>query len=426
MFKFLRWLPVPLLPLLGLFIGIWLMPVHKPRWEFTFPSEVATVGMGFIDQGKTLLLIETKVELPKNFISNNAYGLIGLNAQTGEQLFRTPLSEELLKGEGVQYNNASLAADEEGILLVHRVEVESGWDNYHEIVVYDWKTQQIKKRYRSNCSNGAINFPMLRGTTLVALGAAHTIRNLILWNGVEDTPTVQPLSKVYFDFGLSDDGAIVHVLAGYEKPYQLILIDSRQKKQIHVIEGHFREVRWARDLQSFLAVEYDPKEKVHFTRRYQLVGKQYEPDPSSKGIIAHTGNISRGKSHLTMTTYNQFHPWRMKVTSWLGDSSKVIVDRLWPEGTALQLHDDQTGQLVHRLILPKTVRGSPFVHPDGQTVAMCDTRTISLWEFQSTARWYPLYGFLAGLLVACMLVWRLVRRQRTTSVPSALPASIKG
>lgn len=101
MFKFLRWLLVPLLPLLGLFIGIWLMPVHKPRWEVTFPSEVATVGMGFVDQGKTLLLIETKVEA--NSISNNAYGLIGLNAKTGEQLFRTPLSEELLKGGGVHH-----------------------------------------------------------------------------------------------------------------------------------------------------------------------------------------------------------------------------------------------------------------------------------------------------------------------------------
>lgn len=423
MLKFLRWLLVPLLPLLGLFIGIWLMPLHKPRWEVTFPSEVATVGMGFVDQGKTLLLIETKVELPKKFISNNAYGLIGLNAQTGEQLFRTPLSEELLKGEGVFHNSASLVAD--GVLLVHRVEVESAWEDYHEIVVYDWKTQQIKKRYRSNASKGAINFPMLRGTTLVALGAAHTVHNLILWNDMEEAPTVQTFNRSYFDFGLSPDGSMVHVCAGYEKPYQLILIDAKQKKQIQTIEGHFREVRWARDLQSFLAVEYDPKEKVHFTRRYQLVGKQYEPDPSSKVIIAHTGNISRGKSHLTMTTYNQFHPWRMKVTSWLGDSSKFIVDRLWPEGTALQLHDDQTGHLVHRLILPKTVRGSPFVHPDGQTVAMCDYQSISLWEFQSAARRYPLYGFLVGLLVACALVWRLVRRQRATSVPSVLLASIK-
>lgn len=234
MFKFLRWLLVPLLPLLGLFIGIWLMPVHKPRWEVTFPSEVATVGMGFVDQGKTLLLIETKVEA--NSISNNAYGLIGLNAKTGEQLFRTPLSEELLKGGGVHHFNSRLISDEVGILFNHRVEVEPSQDIYDELVFYDWKTKKIKKRYRSLYSNGSINSPMMKGATLAAMGADDT-RNLILWDGVSDTPIVLPISKDYFDFGLSEDGAMVHICAAYAKPYQLILIDVRQKKQIQNIEG---------------------------------------------------------------------------------------------------------------------------------------------------------------------------------------------
>ena len=148
MLKFLRWLLVPLFPIAGLLIGIWLMPERKPRWQVNFQDNIAVKGLGFVDEGKTLLLIETKVELPKQFISNNAFGLIGLNAADGEQLFRTPLPDELLKGEGVFYQNASLTADGQGILFDHRVQIEPPQDTYDEIVAYQWKTQKIIKRYR--------------------------------------------------------------------------------------------------------------------------------------------------------------------------------------------------------------------------------------------------------------------------------------
>lgn len=413
MFKFLRWLLLPLLPLLGLFIGIWLMPERKARWEVAFATQVETLG--FIDRGDTLLLIETKEDTAKQTITAN--GLIGVNAQTGEGRFYTLLSDELLK-KGLPFHNSSLVTGDEGILFCHRVEVEPVEETYDELFVYDWKSRKIKKQYRSNCRNGAIAFnkPVMKGTTLAALGGGEHINNLVLWSGDEETPVVLPLSKAIFDFGLSPDGSIVHVCAAYAKSYQLILIDAKQKKQIQTIEGHFREVRWARDLQSFQAVEYDPTQRVHFIQRYQQVEKQYKPDPASKIVIAQAEDIiSRGKTHLTMISASHSDPLRRKIVSWLGDSSKFIVDRLWPEGNVLQLHDEQTGRLKDQLILPHTERGNPFVHPKGHSVAMCDTHTVSLWEFRSATRWYPVYGFLAGLLCAFVLVWRQFRQSRRPS-----------
>lgn len=420
MIKFLRWLLVPLFPIAGLILGIWLMPERKSRWEVNFQDTVAVKGLGFVDEGKTLLLIETKVELPKQFISNNAFGLIGLNAANGEQLFRTPLSDELLKGKGVHYQNASLTTDGQSVLFCHRVQVHPPQDTYDEIVVYDWKTQQITRRYRSVYSNGSPNWPVLRGSTLALMGANHEINNLILWNGADDKPTVLPLTKAFFDFGLSDDGAMVHVCAAYASPFQLILVDAKKQKVMQTIEGHFREVRWAGDNQSFLAIEYDPKQQVHFARRYQLVDKEYVADQSSKVFIANSGNISRGVSHLTMTTSIQFDPWRMKVASWLGDKLKFIVDQLWPEGMAVQLHDEHSGQLLHRLVFPKKERGIPYVHTDGQSVAMCDFRTVSLWDFDTASRWFPIYGFLVGLLFATLLTWKLLRLRPNPSQPSPI------
>lgn len=422
MIKFLRWLLVPLFPIAGLILGIWLMPERKPRWEVNFQDTVAVKGLGFVDEGKTLLLIETKVELPKHLISNNAFGLIGLNVTNGEQLFRTPLPDELLKGEGVFYQNASLTADGQGILFDHRVQIDPPQDTYDEIVVYRWKAQEIIKRYRSAYGNGAINWPMLRGSTMAAEGSAHENHNLLLWIGEEGKPAVLPMTKPIFDFGISDDGAMIYVCAAYASPFQLILVDAKKQKVMQTIEGHFREVRWAGDNQSFLAIEYDPMQKVHFARRYQLVDKEYVADPQSKIVIANSGNISRGKSHLTMTTSIQFDPWRTRVTSWLGDKLKFIVDQLWPEGIALQLHDDYTGQLVHRLVFPKKERGVPYVHTDGQSVAMCDSRTVSFWDFHTASQWYPIYGLVIGLLFAILLAWRLLRQQlRITN-----PASFKG
>jgi len=418
--KFLTWLLVPIFPLFGMFIGIWLMPEWKPRWEVHFPGDIAVNGLGFVDDGKTLLLIETKVELPRRLISNNAFGLIGLKAETGEQLFRTPLSEELLKGEGVHRNHANLTSDGQGILFNHRVSVDPPEDTYDEIVVYQWKTQQIIKRYRSVYSNGVPNEPMLRGSTLAAMGSAQDSHNLILWNGVDDKPANLPFPNDTYDFGLSNDGVMIHVCSAYTtSPFQLTLVDAKKQKVMQAIEGHFREVRWAADNLSFLAIEYDPKQKVHFARRYQLIDQQYEADPASKVVIAHTDNISRNKPYLTMTTYTQVDPWRTKVSSWLGDHLKFIVDRIWPEGQIVQLLDEKTGRPLHRLVFPKEVRGSTLVHSSGQSVAMCGTRTVSLWDFHSASRWYPIYGLLVGLVIGALLAWKLLRRSpRASKVPA--------
>lgn len=422
--RVLAWLLVPLLPLVGLIHGIWLMPENKPHWEVSFQDNMAVKGLGFVDGGKTLLCVETKLEPGRQTISNNAFGVIGLDAQTGEQLFRTPFTDELLKGEGVHYANASLTADGQGILLNRRVVVDPPQDTYDEMVVYDWKTQQITKRYRTVYKNGAPNWPALRGSTLAVMGSAHDIHNLILWNGTEDKPTIYPLSKSVFDFGVSDDGAMVHVCAAYVSPFQLILIDAKNQKVNQTIEGHFREVRWAADHQSFLAVEYDPKQKVHVARRYQLENQQYVLVPQSEVAIAHTGNVSRGKPYLTMTTYTQLDPWRTRIAALLGVQFKFIVDRLWPEGQVVQLHDDLTGQLLRKLVLPKDVRGDSIIHPDHQSVAMTNWRTASLWEFSPASRWYPLYGFTLGLVLASLLARRLLR-QRPKATNSLSPGGVK-
>lgn len=418
MLKFLTWLLVSIFPFFGLLLGVWLMPERKPRWEASFKDNIAVKGLGFVDEGKTLLLVETRMEPDRNSISNNANGIIGLDAQTGKQLFRTSIVDELLQG-GVNHHNAVLSPDGNGVVLNHRVQTDPPENSYDEVVVYDWKANQISKRYRSAYSNGSINWPMLRGSTMAAMGATSDGANLILWNDPDSKPAVLPTSKQIVNFGVSDDGAIVHICSVFGTPFELILIDAKKQQVIQTIAGLFSEVRWAGDHQSFLAVMYDVTRKVHFARRYHLVNEQFVPETESEIVLAGAGNISRNKSFLTMTTYTQFDPWRTKLVSWLGAQLKFTVDRLWPEGQVVQIHDEQTGRLMQSFVIPNNDQGDPIVCPDGQSIVTCHWQTVSLWDFYSASRHYPLLGLFIGLLCSTLLAWKLLRHApRASKVPA--------
>ena len=418
MLKFLTWLLVPVFPLLGLLLGVWLIPERKSRWEANFKDNIAVKGLGFVDEGKILLLIETKLEASRINISNNAYGFIGLDARTGEQLFRTSIVDELLQG-GVNHHNAVLSPDGKGIILNHRVQVNPPENSYDEVVVYDWKASQISKRYRSSYSNGSINWPMLRGTTMAAMGATSDGANLILWNDPDSKPAVLPVGKQIVDFGISDDGAIVHVCCVYGAPFELILIDTKKQQVIQKIAGLFRELRWAGDHQSFLAVMFDVTRKVHFSRRYHLVNEQFEAESQNEIVLGGKRNFSRNTSTLIMTTYTHFDPWRTKLESWLGGQLRFIVDRLWPAGQVVQIHDEQTGMLLQSFLMPNNDQGDPIVCPDHQSLVTCHWQTVSLWDFHSASRWYPIFGLFIGLLSSTLLAWKLLRHSpRASKVPA--------
>jgi hypothetical protein len=56
MWKLLRWLLLPILPILGLFAGWKMQPEQKPVW--TYQAEYVVKPLGYVNNNSTLLVAE--------------------------------------------------------------------------------------------------------------------------------------------------------------------------------------------------------------------------------------------------------------------------------------------------------------------------------------------------------------------------------
>jgi len=403
------------------------MPTQNVRWKVEFAGDVAVLGLGFADDGKVLLLSTSRRGPVGHGIESKLRGIIGLSTQTGEQLFDTPLPQELLEEKvSVDSTNASLSLDGTTLLLNYLVPGDTRENTYSHLLLYDWRKQQIIMRYRTPTDNATLDKPTHRSSTLAVM-SKHAVHRLMLWQDREQEPMVLPISDRDFEFGLSDDGEMAHVCTVEANPYQLVLIDVKKRTKVQTIDGVFREVHWSADHQSFLALKFDPQTQQSVFWRYRRIEGRYVADQKCEIAIEHPYYQSlRNRPFITVRTFTQFDPWRTKLEDWLGTRWKFIIDRFWPGGPIVQLHDVQTGRLMHRFQYPLQVFGKPFPypgvpfpHPDGYSMALCGDSTVLLWDLYPFSRHYHLLGLLIGLLCSTLLAWKLLRRSpRTSKVPA--------
>lgn len=430
MVKLVGWLLVPLLPLMWLVGGTWLMPTSNILWEHQFDSDVAINGLGFIDDGKVLLLSKIGRGPTGKGIDTKLRGLIGLNTHNGEQVFEKPLLQELLDVY-IDSDSARLSTDGTTILLNYCLPGDSGQSTFSHLLIYDWRKQEIIKRYRTPTDNYHLDKPISRGSTLAVM-SKHAVYRLLLWHGEDKDPLVLPISEREFTFGLSEDGEMAHACMTETIPYLLVLIDVKKGGKVQTIDGVFREVRWSVDHQSFIALKYDPTTQQNVFWSYRRVKDSYVADQNCGAAVANPCQSLANRPYITLTTFGLFDPWRSRLTGWLGTRGKFITDRLWPEGPLVQLHDVQTGRLIHQFHYPLQIHGEPFPHPgipfphpDGQYMALCNWGIVLYWDLVPFSRWYPLIGLAIGILLSTLLAWKLLRHT-PKATKGSLPRNLLG
>jgi len=306
---------------------------------------------------------------------------------------------------------ARLSDDGSIIVFCRRVKVDTSEHGYHdEVLLYDWRQQQIIRRYRSALQNVTLIYPRISGSTVVAGD------RIVVWQGDPGTPGTK--------HGLSPDGEMAHACRRNRTGYELVLIDVKRQSIVQVIQGLAMGVFWSSDHSSFLAVDNTA------IRRFILKDHQYEPD-GNFGTVTLPGHLvpARQNSHyFTVETDTKNDPWRKKMVSWLG---KSFTDEIWPEGKVVYLHDTVSGKVMHRVSIPNEWLGVGHLpHPDGQSLGLFSSRSAALLDIYPASRWwYPFFGLVVGAVLSAYLARRLLRQsRRTTSLtrlnPNPSPAAI--
>jgi len=137
MFRFLRWLMVALMPFVGLYAGSRLKLELKPKWEVSFPEMM--VCLGVVDEGRTVLLSERGTTLSKD----KELTIVGIDANTGNELFHHTLPEETSQARTHTSRPLTLTSDGNSFTFYNHDSKRNT-----NIVVYDWKRQEIARRYQ--------------------------------------------------------------------------------------------------------------------------------------------------------------------------------------------------------------------------------------------------------------------------------------
>jgi len=128
-----RWLLVPMLPVVGLFVGLMLAPRPKPSWEMTLPPNSQCAGV-VADSEMTYLLLYTgqihELDMP-------AFHLVtGIDISTGAELFSRKIpcdrNEEMQLLPGTTY-----------ALRWNRINHDA------RITLYDWKQEKELNQFQS-------------------------------------------------------------------------------------------------------------------------------------------------------------------------------------------------------------------------------------------------------------------------------------
>lgn len=413
MLKFLRWLLVPLFPLLGLFVGVWLMPERKPRWQFYYDYVINVLG--HVDDGQTLLIAEVT--------SKGEQSLIGINVETGKERFRIALTRELLEAKANQIREARLSDDGKYVLFPAE---HPTLDSKKQIMLFDWNEKRVTQRFWLDAKD-ILTSVCLRGTRLVACDHA----NLFIWN--TDQPQLMErmsLSPSSNPIGLSNDSGIVHhvelQLGDRTIQYQLALYDVVHFDKLEPIPNVMHpDVSWSEDSQSFKVICHNPLKGGLISRTFLKDETGFNPVPEMDRLLIAQGYQLSDQHFFAIASSARFDPLRMKLDKWIGPTFSPLLDRLWPDAQALQLYDRNSITLLYKLTVPlgfQAFRGLKInSHPQGLGIALWEQRWIQYWGLHHISRWPPLLGLLAGLLLSTLLAWKLL--QHTSRMNSKLSPS---
>ncbi|HQR08115.1 MAG TPA: hypothetical protein PLN21_14905 [Gemmatales bacterium] len=411
--RFFLWLLVLALPLVGLIDSLWFAPSVNTRWKVIFEDSDVVRGLGFADNGKIMLFAEKTVKSVDSSFDGDCYrAIIGLDSQTGKRLFRTKLPEEMVEGEGVY--NVRLS-DDGSIILFCKTRVEK---ECNEVLLFDWQQQRITKRYRSALEHGLLQYPRINGSTVVAIGERQGkslgSHSFLTWHDDQERPMVYPIGGNHYPgeaHGVSQDGEIAYHCYQVGTGHELLLVDVKRQVMLPIIKGWVENAFFSPDHSSFVAVD-------NSIRRFVLKDQKYVPDDHF-GVTTRSVNLAfvrQNGPYFIIQTRTKDDPWR---ASWLGIHLDFIIDRIWPDETALDLHDTVTGKVIHRVTNSIEWYGYGHLpHPNGESLALFTDKSAALLDFYPISRWlYPVIGLLLGFVLSIYLVRKLLRPVAETTKP---------
>lgn len=411
--KLLLWLGILAAPFLGLLTGTWLTPVPVIVWDASSDHPVHQV-LGFVDQGSMLLrLVADRDEANPGTICKMVVET--LDATTGVCQQRLPVPEDLCCA-WTREGYPQLTDDGSAILFVMHQQTEPPGNR---IVLYDWRKQQVKRRFRAD-QYDIINRVMYCNGTLIAraIGMAGNLSKEYLLAWCADAVESSAMPFPAFEAFISADGSLVAVVSSDGKPLQIL--DVKKNRILQKLTGDFSGIRWLPGNQQFLAIVQDRNRFTSNAQLYTLQNDNFVPEQKQLILLQTPGVLRFAPKHLLARSHTMYENWRKELKSYLGEYIRSLVNIWWPEGSIRQLHDPNTGELLHRMILPPSFsRSGMTASPTSNTMATFDDTQITLWTYPTTGGYYPLIGLTLGIVLSalCFRYWLILHQRAVKSQP---------
>lgn len=398
------WFLIIALPFVGHFTGSLLIPELLPKWETCFPAYM--IPLGLVDNGQTVLLAERNDAQKENRSFLEA--IVGIDVITGKQLFRNPFPEELRQMNSTGARPAKLIGPEHHLLVF-----DSGCK---DLLLFDWKKQEIIHRYRFQPKYLHVNEAIMRHNTVAAFawnvdeGTSIACSYLVFWDADKEFPkfNVEVGQEAIYLY-LSEDGAIAAILTETNKVEQLVLVDTKNGKVLQKISGWFQDIRWSADMQQMQIVE-SGKDGA-FIQYYERQQDRFVPTAkvrvaTSRVIANHTPKYFALHSFLGAT------PLRRKLQLAFNKPLNAILDLLWPITACASIHDPATGETLKSLSVPgKENLGTLLPTDNLDGVIISSNKSIAYWSFDTPSSWPKWAGLFLGVSLAVLLVFRNMNRR---------------
>jgi len=404
----LRWLLVPLLPLLGLAVGVIIMPEAKPRWNVPMGEKSHCLGM-ITDHDQPFLLFDQGLSL-----FAKAPQIEVMDLTTGETSIKRAEDENDLS-ELARVPSTTLALRHKTIGV------------HPAFRLYDWEKHLDVHQGFLPDANPYLESLTFHGHTLAA--AVSVPRSTVeFWHFDEYQPTdpvVVSFPRGYrFDIQMSADEAtaivryLVRPVDGSSASiFHVKVIDTLQGKIVQDMSSkHIVAVRWHPVDNSFLALQEDDTAQQLFWQRYSLVDNSFTPSGPKVLLNKNSRLLSPSPGpFIVLESINIDDLLRRKVLKLLGQEGQSVLNRIWPLATTVELYQTSNGELLQSITLPyvddrfsdiKTA----YPDPNGQGVVLKQLQHYSYWEFNRTSRWYPRLGLALGIVLAILLAWLNLRR----------------
>lgn len=407
----LRWLLVLLLPLVGLAVGLWVMPEAKPRWTVQIDEKSKCLGIVTNNNQSFLLFVQGL------FQDGKVPAIHGIDLTTGETSIKRAEDE----------NDLSELAHIPGTTLALRHKTIGVHPAFR---LYDWEKNLDVHQGFLPAFHPYLESLTFHGHTLAAaVGEPRSTAEF--WHFDEYKPTESvaiSFPRGYrFDIQMSaDEGwAIVRYLdhspvAGSSASIMHIkLVDVLQGKIVQDLSSNnINAARWHPVDNSFLALQEDDTAQQLFWQRYNLVDNSFTPSGPRVLLNKSSRLLSPGPSpFIVLASSNFYDPLRYQLSKLFGQQGRTILNRYWPLTTTIELYQAGNGEMLQSLTVPHAdIRfvdiKAAYPDPNGQGVVLNCLQHYSYWEFNSATRWYPRLGLALGIALAILLAWLNIRRIR--------------